>query len=271
MRFQWLPSSGNCLRGSVALVEVIFGFLFLSIASVACVSCSESAREGGPRPTGRCIVVLVDHSQSTSDDHDLVQRTIQKILSAVQDGDRFLLAPITAASGEDSKRTIDVELPPSFPDISWNQEPIRYRKEKRNHDEQVLTRRTELQAGVESLLSEPHSALRTTIIEALRTLKPLFRTEKRDKYLIIVSDMVEDSDIANFDRQLPAPGFAPREVERQRSNGILPDLAGVSVYVAGALASPPGKAAAIEKFWTDYLTGTGAVVRVYSRVLPSFP
>lgn len=84
--------------------------------------------------------------------------------------------------------------------------------------------------------------------------------------------MIEDSAVANFEKtHIDAP-FIQREIERQRTAGVLPDLRGIVVFVAGARAEPLERAAAIENFSRQYFTVTGAEIGPggYSRTLPSF-
>jgi hypothetical protein len=98
-------------------------------------------------------------------------------------------------------------------------------------------------------------------------------SEKRPtKVLVLLSDMIEDSDMGNFERLQLDDSLTRREIERQRKAGLLPDLRGVRVYVVGANAVPMDRAAAIERFWRSYFSTCGATLGpgAYSRALPSF-
>ena len=84
--------------------------------------------------------------------------------------------------------------------------------------------------------------------------------------------MVEESDLADFAHTHPDDAFIRKEISRQQKAGIMPDLRGVNIFVAGAQAPTLHRAAAIERFWKQYFEATGAVMDPggYSRALPKF-
>ncbi len=230
-------------------------------------SCQRSPEVARP---GTMYIVLVDKSGSVASDSPMYRAGLLTIVSQVQDGDRFLIAPITGASGSDFRQLKEHALPEMIAPAGWMDEPIQVQKAQDAQQKKVQTVRDAMTADVDALLSQPSDAKRSAIFESLRTVAPLFEGEpRRRKLLIVLSDMVEDSEIANFERSVVSQGFIEKELKRQSSAGILPRLQGVSICVGGALASPPEKAAALERFWSEYFKASGAVLRSghYARVL----
>ncbi len=61
------------------------------------------------------------------------------------------------------------------------------------------------------------------------------------------------------------------EIARQRDLPAMPLLKDVIVCVAGAVASPPARAATVERFWRAYLAAAGATIEegAFARTLTS--
>jgi hypothetical protein len=220
------------------------------------------------------MVLLVDKSISVENDQSLYRTEAMKVVATLSEGDRFIIAPITASSGNDFRRMREFVLPASVGELGWMDEPLAFKRKKEAQQKEVQETSRSLHAAVDELLSTPSFAGKTAIFESLRTIAPLFAGEtKRRKVLILLSDMVEDSDIADFEGRVLTPNFDQKELTRQRNAGILPDLRNISIYVGGTLASPPDRAAALERFWIAYFIATGAILKPggYARVLNQFP
>lgn len=80
--------------------------------------------------------------------------------------------------------------------------------------------------------------------------------------LIILSDMLEDSEEYNFERLRVTDEFTRRVIEDKRRRGQLPNLGGATVYVAGASARSASKAHEVQRFWIEYFKAANA------RLLP---
>jgi lysophospholipase L1-like esterase len=81
--------------------------------------------------------------------------------------------------------------------------------------------------------------------------------------LVIFSDRVEESEHYNFTRENLTEARIKKIISQNRSRGLLPDLAGVKVYVVGASAGAyekmrSGRMAAIRDFWLAYFKACGA-------------
>jgi hypothetical protein len=75
---------------------------------------------------------------------------------------------------------------------------------------------------------------------------------------VLVSDMLEDSEEYNFERQQLNDGFIQRVIAEQKKKGRLPDLSGAKVYVAGASAKSANTALEVQKFWIAYCKAANA-------------
>jgi hypothetical protein len=218
-------------------------------------------------------MVLVDRSQSTAGDRELYAQACERILSWLQPGDRIVAAYISDRSARDFRAHVDEELPaPLGPMRIWDV-PIRYRERRAQWERHTLARRQDVQRKLMGLLSRESTAARTNIFESLRVAGQILASERRRrKLLVLLSDMIEDSEVVNFQRVTLNDAFIQKEIQRQKAKGILPDLQGVTVFVAGAEAEPLERAAAIEKFWREYFAAAGAVIEPggYSRTLPKF-
>lgn len=225
--------------------------------------------ERQPAQTGKLVVMLVDRSQSTKEDRDLQHQACERILANLRAGDRLLAAYITDQSAADFRHALDEELPPPFPSMKlWDIES-QYRKRKAEWERGFAERQREVKQKMEAFLNWESSARWTRIFETLRAAGQLTSLDRRpNKQLILFSDMIEESEVANFARFRPDEAFTRKEIERQRRAGILPDLRGVKVYVAGAHADTLERWAAIEKFWREYFAASGAELVAYSRALP---
>jgi hypothetical protein len=108
-------------------------------------------------------------------------------------------------------------------------------------------------------LSAKRGTPRTEIINSLNIADKIFHNEKvRQKILILLSDMIQDSKEYNFDRVKVTNEYTSRIINDQKKENRIPDLKSVKVYVAGANASDSEKFRSIEKFWNRYFVATGA-------------
>lgn len=262
------------MSGRFANVRLGGAFLLLTACLASC------ACEWAPRPhasedadSAKIVVVLVDRSASTQGDRAIYERATAEIVEKLRGGDRFVMGPITSASGTDFAASIDHELPRPLEPMGIFDEPIEHARRRAQHEAEVARTASLLEEQVAALLGSSSRAERTAIVESLRVVQPFFESEpRRKRVLVVLSDMVEDSEIMDLGERRPDGAWALTEVDRQRADGSLPRLSGVTVHVYGALASPPSRAAGLEAFWREYLAATGANVGRgrYARVLTSF-
>lgn len=100
----------------------------------------------------------------------------------------------------------------------------------------------------------------------------------RKRYLVIFSDMIENSDRYSFTTENLNSDRVEAFIAREDEAGRVPDLSQVQVYVAGAGATrgadaTPAKTRLIKRFWLAYFEAANAasLPRRYGPVLIRFP
>jgi hypothetical protein len=213
--------------------------------------------------------VLLDRSRSAAADSRIYEDAVRRVLKGVKPGDRFVMAAITATSGDDFRVSVDRSLPSSLPAQGFLDEPRKYQADLKIRESEVAERTKAIFDDAEAFLKVKSSANKSALFESLLVVSPLLKAEERRKVLLVLSDMMEDSAGVSFERNPPTDASTKRTLENQQKVHTLPDLSGVAICVAGAVASPPERAAAVERFWRAYFAATGAIVRpgAYARTL----
>ncbi|MBW2706614.1 MAG: hypothetical protein JRD84_09940 [Deltaproteobacteria bacterium] len=99
----------------------------------------------------------------------------------------------------------------------------------------------DIQTEVEKLLSRRRGTPHTEIINSLNIADKIFHNEKRQKILIILSDMIQDSKEYNFERVKVTNQYTSQIIRKRQKQNLIPKLDSVKVYVAGASAVDPKK------------------------------
>jgi hypothetical protein len=106
------------------------------------------------------------------------------------------------------------------------------------------------------LLSRKKGTPRTEILNSLNIAETILHNEKkRDKILVILSDMIQDSREYNFKTAKITNGYIQKVIRYRQRQKLIPNLTGVKVYVAGASGEDSYRFRSIEKFWARYLAG----------------
>lgn len=233
-----------------------------------CERTGNSSNASQPRPA-TLWVVLLDRSVSVKADTAIYEDATRRITNAVQPGDRFVMGAITATSGADFRLSVDESVPTQSPSQGMLDEPKQYEKEKAARNAQIVDAQKRIKDGVQGFLHADTAAAKSAIFESLFVVAPLIEADQRRHVLVILSDMLEDSTAADFERQPPTDVSTKRLIERQQKTHTIPSLGGVAVCVAGVVASPPERAAAVERFWRSYFEKTGATIGPggYARTL----
>jgi hypothetical protein len=197
----------------------------------------------------RLIIILVDMSGSA----DQARRTVckeafEKIYQNLRQGDRVVVGTIASRSYIDFKPTVDEEIPKK---TVWD---------NRLQFERNLTKTKEkIRREANELLSYKGGSLLTEILDSLNIADSIFHGEKeRQKILVILSDMIQDSKEYNFDKDEISDEYINKVIRYRQENNLMPNLTGVKVYVAGASAADSNTFRAVQTFWARYLTQSGA-------------
>jgi len=208
----------------------------------------EARKSGNDKEIPRVIVILVDMSGSANRARSTVYReAFEKIYQSLSQGDRVMVGTITSRSYIDFKPTVDAEIPKN---TIWV---------NRIQFERNLTETKEkIRREVDRLLSRKRGTQRTEILNSLNIADTIFHNEKRQKILVILSDMIQDSKEYNFTRVKITDNYIDKLIRYRRKHNLIPNLTDVKVYVAGASGADPNKFRAVEKFWARYFAESRA-------------
>ena len=203
---------------------------------------------GKDKKQPRVMAVFVDMSGSTNRARrTLYRNAFEKIYQNLQQGDRIIVGTITGRSYIDFKPVVDAEIPKQSLWVN-----------RISYEQNMAKTKKDIQTEVEKLLSRKRGTPRTEIINSLNIADKIFHNEKRQKILIILSDMVQDSKEYNFERVKVTNQYTAQIIRKRQEQNLIPKLDSVKVYVAGASAADPKKFRSIEKFWNRYFVACGA-------------
>ena len=197
----------------------------------------------------RVIVIFVDMSASANRARRTVyNKAFEMIYQDLRQGDRVMVGTITSRSYIDFKPAVDVEVPKKSVWVNRIQ-----------FERNLAGSKEKIRMEVNRLLSKKHGTQRTEILNSLNIADTIFHDEKkREKILVILSDMIQDSKEYNFDRVKVTDNYITRIIRDRQKQNLIPKLDDVKVYVAGASAGDTKKFRSIEKFWRRYFVACGA-------------
>lgn len=197
----------------------------------------------------RLIIIFVDMSDSANQARRTVcKEAFEKIYQNLRQGDRVVVGTITSRSYIEFKPTVDEEIPKK---TIWDN--------RLQFERKLSSTKERIRKGTNKLLSRERGTMLTEILDSLNIADIIFHDEKeRQKILVILSDMIEDSKEYNFDKDKITDEYISNVIGYRQKNNLMPNLIGVKVYVAGASAVDSNKFRAVQTFWTRYLTKTGA-------------
>ncbi|UCH22995.1 MAG: hypothetical protein JSU83_07240 [Deltaproteobacteria bacterium] len=229
----------------------LLGFIFLSSLILLGLTKRDADafwKLGKDKKNPRVIVVFVDMSGSTNSARRTVyNEAFEKIYQNLNQGDRIVVGTITSRSYIDFKPAVDEEIPKQSIWVNRIQFEQNFAKAKKN-----------IRKEVNRLLSRKKGTPYTEILNSLNIADTIFHNEKRQKILVILSDMVQDSKEYKFDRVKLTNNYINGIIKHRQKQNLVPNLADVKIYVAGASAADSRKFRSIEKFWARYFAATGA-------------
>jgi hypothetical protein len=197
----------------------------------------------------RVIIIFVDMSDSANEARRTVcKEAFEKIYQNLRQGDRVVVGTITSRSYIEFKTTVDEEIPKK---TVWDNR-LQFEKKLANTKEKI-------RGETNKLLSRERGTALTEILDSLNIADIIFHEEKeRQKILVLLSDMIEDSKGYNFEKDKITDEYIDNVIRDRQKNNLLPKLPGVKVYVAGAGAADSNRFRAVQTFWARYLTKSGA-------------
>jgi hypothetical protein len=248
---------------------------------LCCASCSDKCNHGGGNgannggnesinkdnagtPTPKVVFALFDISESVKSDaiRQKYLESFKRILDKIGAGDVIVADAISDNPLGQSSFPINVEFPTFHTDTDND---LIVRKQRKDFNDQIDKDRKQILEKAQALLGDKsRRVLKTKILDSMQLAQQVFKTYQRQKkVLVIFSDMIEESDKYNFQKQRVDDRLTQRIIGEERQARRLPDLNGVQVYVVGAGASenqPQSSAAynAVENFWLEYFKAAGA-------------
>ena len=196
----------------------------------------------------RVVVVLVDMSGSTNRARRTVYaEAFEKIYESLKQGDRLVVGTITSRSYIDFKPVVDAEIPKQSIWVNRIQYEQNFSKTQKD-----------IRAAVDRLLAQKRGSPYTEILNSLNIADTIFHGEERQKVLVILSDMIQDSKEYKFERTRITNKYISDVIRYRKTQKLVPNLTNVKIYVAGASAADSKKFRSIEKFWENYFAATGA-------------
>jgi hypothetical protein len=220
--------------------------------------CLCSCQKAEDRPA-KVVCVLFDFSESTN--FPEIRQRYGKDFRAIQahlaPGDVIAACPITEKSVAEQELILRCEFP-AFAASSDNL--LIKRGELRQFETKIKTTRDSLCAVVDSaLMASQRKVLRTDVMSALHVAERIFKAFAQPrKVLVLISDMIEESESYNFAAETLNPQRAREIIAAETQNRRLADLTGVKIYVIGANAATREKFFAVRDFWLDYFRACGA-------------
>lgn len=221
-----------------------------------------AGRAGAEAPPGKLVVVLADASISVPETNwqKRYQEPYHAVCERIGQGDRIVLAPITSRSLTGYLPVLDRSFKP--------------------RTGRLLTDRYSLDAdraaAEKAFLELKHDEKKSQVLDATTMAGELFAgdPDRTDRWLVILSDMLESSESADFEKVKLDEKKVRAIIDARRKKGLLPKLDGVRVFVAGASAANSEKYAEVRRFWEAYFKETGAVLGGdgwYSAATPHLP
>lgn len=212
--------------------------------------------------TNKVVFCLFDLSASTeaSATRQKYADTFKRIGEKISDGDVVVADAITDNPLSQSSFPVNESFP-NFEPGTDNE--LLVKKKREEFDNQLKQRRERISNTVSALLSDHSRKInRTKILDAMQLAERVFRTYNQPrKVLVIFSDMIEESDNYNFQRQRLSQAESQRIIEAEKKAGRLPDLSGARVYVIGSAVGGQGSSQLyqnMESFWLQYFKAAGA-------------
>lgn len=234
------------------------GGLTLALACLAVAACESPP----PAPPSKAVVVLFDLSESTAkpEMRHAYEVAFRAVLDSLRPGDALVAGWITDRSAGELTLPVRLELPPVTVD---NDNPRVVEAKQREAQAAVKSEADKAYATVVAGLENPgRKILKTDIMASLPLAERVFAAFPRErKVLVLMSDMLEDSDHYVFERLALTPQASEKIITTERAAGRLPSLPGVRIHVVGASGPSDDKILEVKRFWEAYFKASGADLR----------
>ena len=223
--------------------------------------------------TSKVVCVLFDISETTNtpEIRKVYLDKFKSVLKKMHPGDAIEAALITEKSLSELELSIECE----FPVIESKANTELFEKEAGIRSEVMLKLKIDsLLSVADSLLFKPKRKIPfTEIMGSLQVAERVIKSFPQPKKIVVIfSDMIEDSQLYNFNRESLTDKRINKIISIEKGKKLLPDLKNVKVYIAGAAHPDTDKYNRIRNFWIKYFKETGANLAEhhYGAVLINF-
>ena len=251
-------------------IFILTGFLWAASAGAVNVipNCYDlvDVAETSP-PIERGLLVVVDNTIEL--DHALQMESFEKIVHFMGEGDRVVIVSFSAyVEGQYTRimadarldRMLSTETAFTVPKSKLKELRLCLAGQKRSLPRVVGSALEAIYA--ESSNDLPNTELAATLAKTSREILPTL--DARETFLLIVSDMMEHSDITSFYKAGNIRSIDPEaEMRRVEESGVEPVYPGTVAYVIGAGYTGTRKyrsakvLRAVEDFWRLYMERAG--------------
>ena len=202
-------------------------------------------------------IIIIDNSLSTADLRKYYINDFEKILASLEPGDRIIIYPVN------SQPLNRPELELKIPAVRGENQLKRTISEVDIKTKKIPAIRDELMRRMKEIINMKNLSQKTDLLFALYNVAGFIKSgEKTEIY--IISDMVNDSEYANFNHlDLDSTNIA-KLINKIKKDSFLPDFKGASVYVTGVYNSNGLKFIQIKNFWYEYFRQASAKLKTYS-------
>lgn len=234
-------------------INLICAILFL-YGITSCNSCNEKQEV----ESSKLIVVLYDISGSTTDKtvREAYMENTKTVFSKITHGD------IVYAGVISDKSIAELRFPVShsFPEFDpGTDNPLILKRKQKQANEQIASDKDTILSNIETLLFNDRSTKYTDIFGALHVAARVFNSfPDKKKTLVIMSDMIEDSQAYNFEKENLTDNRIKAIIVKEKGKNRIPSLDSVNVYVTGASAGNNEKFYQVQNFWMEYFHACNA-------------
>jgi hypothetical protein len=221
----------------------------------------------------KTVVVLFDLSGSTNkpEIRQKYSEAFSTILSRMSHGDALIVALITEKSVFEPSLPIKEEFPKFIPKTD---NPLYKAAEERKAQEELQKKKDDLKTLADAVLKDQtRKIMKTDIMSSLQVAERIFKSfSQPKKVLVIMSDMIEDSEDYNFEKENLSEKRIEEIITREKNRERIPDLGGTKVYVVGANSKNLNQYYRVQNFWLRYFKGCGAILlkETYGSALINF-
>ena len=222
-------------------------------------------------PSAKGVMVLLDLSESTRipQMREAYTRAFGEILAKLAPGDRLVVGLIT----EKSVAELNLLIKEDFTKEKNSLYGLLKKMVEEDAAAEFNKKKDGLLKKVEAVLADQNrKIMKTDLMSSFQVADRVLKgCGQPKKILIILSDMLEDSDAYNFETEILSDERVSHILANEKKRGRIPDLTGVYVYVAGAAASNLDQYYSVMKFWLAYFKESGAIIQKkdYGSVLLS--